>query len=164
MRRTDREVTDREAIRSIIDRCTVLRLGLFDPEAPDFPYIVPMSFGWTEREGQLSFYIHGARAGRRWDLLQKTDRCAFEMDCCARFETVPKSRSITMRYRSVMGTAKITLLEGDAALSGIETVVARDPAVREFDWDRSALAHTAVWRLDVLSLSAKRNRSASEED
>ena len=40
----------------------------------------------------------------------------------------------------------------------------RDPAVREFDWDRSALAHTAVWRLDVLSLSAKRNRSASEED
>ena len=34
MRRKDREVTDFETIRQIIDSCEVLRIGLSDPEDP----------------------------------------------------------------------------------------------------------------------------------
>lgn len=157
MRRKDREITDRKAILPIIDRCDVLRIGLFDPETPDFPYIVPLSFGWTDEDGKLAFFIHGARAGRKWELLQNTDRCSFEMDCGAALETLESSRSITMRYKSVMGKAKVTLLAGDEALRGICTVTERRESTRGFDWDRAALSHTAVWRLDVLELSAKQN-------
>ncbi len=160
MRRKDREITDPAAILEIIDRCKVLRLGLFDPAEPDFPYIVPVSFGYRAKDGAVSFFIHGARAGRKWDLLQNTDHCSFEMDCGAKLETVPDARDITMRYKSVMGTARITLLEGDDALRGILVQVERDPSTRGFDWNRSALPRTAVWRLDVLTLAAKQNLPA----
>lgn len=50
MRRKDREVTELEAVKEIIRQCDVLRLGLVDG---DYPYIVPMNFGWEEKEGRL---------------------------------------------------------------------------------------------------------------
>lgn len=50
MRRKDREVTELEAVKEIIRQCDVLRLGLADG---DYPYIVPMNFGWEEKEGRL---------------------------------------------------------------------------------------------------------------
>ena len=62
MRRKDREVTELEAVKEIIRQCDVLRLGLADG---DYPYIVPMNFGWEEKEGRLYFYLHGAAEGRK---------------------------------------------------------------------------------------------------
>ena len=49
MRRKDREVTELEAVMEIIRQCDVLRLGLADG---DYPYIVPMNFGWEEKGQQ----------------------------------------------------------------------------------------------------------------
>ena len=42
MRRKDREITDGEKIREIIEGCDCLRLGLCDDEGM---YIVPLNFG-----------------------------------------------------------------------------------------------------------------------
>ena len=69
MRRTDREITDPEKIREIIDDCTCCRLGLCDEGKA---YIVPLSFGYTEREGRYVFYFHSAREGRKLDLIRRT--------------------------------------------------------------------------------------------
>ena len=67
MRRKDREVTELETVKEIIRQCDVLRLGLADG---DYPYIVPMNFGWEEKEGRLYFYLHGAAEGRKAELLR----------------------------------------------------------------------------------------------
>ena len=78
MRRKDREVTELEAVMEIIRQCDVLRLGLADG---DYPYIVPMNFGWEEKEGRLYFYLHGAAEGRKAELLRQNGACFFQMDC-----------------------------------------------------------------------------------
>ena len=78
MRRKDREVTELEAVKEIIRQCDVLRLGLADG---DYPYIVPMNFGWEEKEGRLYFYLHGAAEGRKAELLRQNGACFFQMDC-----------------------------------------------------------------------------------
>ena len=67
MRRKDREVTELETVKEIIRQCDVLRLGLADG---DYPYIVPMNFGWEEKGGRLYFYLHGASEGRKAELLR----------------------------------------------------------------------------------------------
>ena len=71
MRRKDREVTELEAVKEIIRQCDVLRLGLADG---DYPYIVPMNFGWEEKEGRLYFYLHGAAEGRKAELQAHAER------------------------------------------------------------------------------------------
>ena len=43
MRRKDREITDIQQILNIIDKCNILRLGLFDK---DYPYVVPLHYGY----------------------------------------------------------------------------------------------------------------------
>ena len=77
MRRKDREVTDFNTIVGIIDECEIIRIGLSDG---DFPYIVPVNFAYTVEGSEICFYIHGAMAGKKYDMLTKKPYCSFEMD------------------------------------------------------------------------------------
>lgn len=180
MRRKDREVTDFSEIAGVIDECYVLRLGLCDGT---FPYIVPVNFAYQihtideidtmkdktipydltmgDKKIKIEFFIHGAKSGRKADLIKKNSLCSFEMDCAHRLEIIPATRDITMRYKCIMGKAKITTLEGDEKLFALEKMVNRYEETKNFDWNRHALPQTLVCRLDVLELTCKINRSTS---
>lgn len=165
MRRKDRQVTDFETIRQIIDSCEVIRIGLSDPEDPMFPYIVPLNFGYTvDEQKQVRFFIHGARAGRKFELLQKQQCCSFQMECNTFLELVPQGKDVTMRYQCVMGKADVTLLEDDDALRALEIVMSRREDTRNFDWNRNAVPRTAVWELKVTELTGKVNKPKSGPD
>lgn len=155
MRRKDREVTDFAEIVKIMEKCEIVRLGLADGE---FPYIVPVNFAFTVGGGQVELYIHGAMAGRKYELLRKNPVCSFEMDIPLKMECLYEKKDVTMRYQSVMGRAKAEFLEGDEkqrALDGI--IMARHEETKKFEYNKSALARTAVVRLTVLEITAKAN-------
>lgn len=155
MRRKDREVTDFSEIVKIIDRCAVVRLGLADG---DFPYIVPLNFAYTVTGRQIYLYVHGAVAGRKYELMRRSGKCSFEMDIPLKIDCIAETRSATMRYESVMGTAAITFLEGEEKQRVMDEIfMARYPETRHFAYDKSLTARTAVARLTVMELSAKAN-------
>lgn len=155
MRRKDREVTDFNAIVNIIDECDILRLGLADG---DFPYIVPVNFAYTVEDEQICFYIHGAMAGRKYELLNKNPLCSFELDIPLEMDCIVEQKDVTMRYKSVMGKCKVEFLEGEEKQSAIDDIImARYEATRDFDYNRSAVARTAVAKLIVTEISAKVN-------
>lgn len=155
MRRKDREVTDFEEIVRIIDSCEILRLGLADG---DYPYIVPVNFAYEVREGQVLLYLHGAMAGRKYEMLRKNPRCSFEMDLPLKMELLPQQKDVTMRYQSVMGRAEAEFLEGEEKQRAIDAVImARYEATRAFDYNRAAVARTAVIRLRVTEMTGKAN-------
>lgn len=155
MRRKDREVTDFDRILRFIDGCDIVRLGLADG---DFPYIVPVNFAYTVEGQQLRLYIHGAMAGRKYELLRRNGQCSFEMDTALGLECLPAQGDATMRYRSVMGRAAVRFLDGEERQRAIdEIIMARYDETRDFDYDRSSVPHTAVACLTVLELSAKEN-------
>ena len=164
MRRRDREIKDFDVILKMIDACHILRIGLFDRDEPDFPYIVPLNFGYKLVDGKIFLYIHGARAGRKWDLLQQSQYCSVQMDVDDGMELIPQARDITERYRSVMAKARIRLLSGDELVEGMEICVNRYQECRGFDWNRAALSHVAVWELELSSLSAKWNKIKGNAD
>ena len=155
MRRKDREVTDFNTIINIIDECDILRLGLADG---DFPYIVPVNFAYTVEDEQICFFIHGAMAGRKYELLNKNPLCSFELDIPLEMDCIVEQKDVTMRYKSVMGKCKVEFLEGEEKQSAIdEIIMARYEATRDFDYNRSAVARTAVAKLIVTEISAKVN-------
>jgi len=166
MRRKDREITDFQAILKIIDGCDILRLGLSDG---DFPYIVPLNFAYQVQDGQLALYVHGAMAGRKYELMKRNRKCSFEMDIPLEMDCVYEDKEVTMRYQSVikevtmryqsvMGTARIDFLEGEEKQEAIDHILmGRYPETRNFDYNRSMVPHTAVAKLTVLELTAKAN-------
>ncbi len=155
MRRTDREVPDFDKIMEIVDECDILRLGLSDG---DYPYIVPVNFAYKLANDKLFFYIHGAKAGRKYNLLQQNPVCSFEMDIPIRMELIPEKKDVTMRYKSVMGKAKVTFLEGDEKQKAIDDIImARYEETKAFEYNHSALSRTSVIQLEVTEITGKAN-------
>lgn len=164
MRRRDREITDFETIIKMIDSCDIVRIGLFDKDEPDFPYIIPVNFGYKVQDGKVFLYIHGARAGRKWELLRQTRFCSVQMDIDDGMELIPAAKDITERFRSVMAKARITLLSGDELVKAMEICVNRYQKCRDFEWNRAALSYVAVWELELSSISAKWNKIKGNAD
>ena len=155
MRRKDREVTDFNEIIKIIDECDIIRIGLSDR---DFPYIVPLNFAYTVNGGQICFYVHGAMAGRKYTLMNKNLKCSFEMDIPIKMECIYEKKDVTMRYKCVMGTADISFLDGGEKQAAIDDIImARYEQTRSFEYNKAAVARTAVARLDVREITAKVN-------
>ena len=162
MRRKDREVTDFETILGIIDECNIIRIGLADG---DFPYIVPLNFGYTVSDKQIEFYVHGAMAGRKYELMNRNRKCSFELDIPLELDCMVEKKDVTMRYKCVMGTADITFLEGEEKQNAIDHIVMnRYKETRNFDYNRKMVAVTAVAKLTVTDLTAKVNPIGGRAD
>ena len=155
MRRKDREVTDFNTIVKIIDECEIIRIGLADG---DFPYIVPLNFAYTAENGEICFYIHGAMAGRKYEMLQANPFCSFEMDIPLEMDCIYESKDVTMRYKSVMGKCKVEFLKDEEKPRIMdEVIMARHEETRNFEYKKEVLKRTAIAKLTVIELSAKVN-------
>ena len=67
MRRKDREITDIDKIEAIIASARYMHLGMFDDE---FPYIVPLHYGYQMEKGKLTFYVR--KKDTSWSASKKT--------------------------------------------------------------------------------------------
>ena len=153
MRRKDREVTDNARIDEIITRCSCCRVGFNDGGEV---YIVPMNFGWEEKEGRLYFYLHGAAEGRKAELLRQNGACSFQMDCGHRVVQLP-GHGITTRYGCVMGKATVTPLTEEEKPQAMRLLIDRYlPGAP--GCPPQTMARTAMWRLEVADWSAKENK------
>lgn len=162
MRRKDREITEFGEILQIVDACNVLRIGLSDG---DYPYIVPVNFAYEVNGERLFLYIHGAQAGRKFELLRRNSVCSFEADIPLKIECLPDKKDVTMRYKSVMGKADTDFLDGEEKQRVMdEVIMARYPETKDFDYNRNAVPHTAVVRLTVTELTAKANLPGAGAD
>lgn len=162
MRRKDREVTDFKKIIQIIDECEIIRIGLADGE---FPYIVPVNFAYKIVDQQVEFYIHGAMAGRKYELLSRNRQCSFEMDVPLQMDCIYEKKDVTMRYKCVMGKAKIEFLDGELKQEAIDHIImARHKETKNFDYNKNVIPRTAIAKLTVIELTAKVNPVNGEAD
>lgn len=108
MRRDDREVRNIEEIQEILDVCKVCRLGMADG---DRIYIVPMNFGYEFEKDGLTLYFHGAREGRKLELIRKNSMVGIEMDCGHELIEGNVPCQYSYYYGSVIGDGKAEIVE-----------------------------------------------------
>ncbi|WP_315322083.1 pyridoxamine 5'-phosphate oxidase family protein [Stomatobaculum longum] len=109
MRRNDREVRDRAEIQRILEVAKVLRLGLTDG---DYPYIVPLHYGYVYADDVLRFYMHGAKAGKKLALAMSNPHAFVEFDC--EVETTGEGDIACVygaNYASLMARGEVTVVE-----------------------------------------------------
>ena len=71
MRRIDREVTSKEEILDILERCQTVRIAMHGGE---YPYVVPVSFGLVREGEQPVLYFHCAKQGLKCGYLAENGR------------------------------------------------------------------------------------------
>lgn len=154
MRRKDREITDRAAMLRIIEGCEVCRIALNDPET-GVPYILPLNFGFEDKDGRLTFYFHGAPEGRKYELMQNDPRAAFELDRGHELILDEAQGNCTMTYESVIGRGRIAPVPQEEKEKAI-TLLMRNYRSEGFAYNRAMLPATRVFQLTVESMTAKR--------
>lgn len=153
MRRKDREVTDPGKIREIISKCHCCRLGFNDHGKV---YIVPLNFGFRENGGSYVFYFHGAKAGRKIDLIRENGYAAFEMDTNYMLNEADTACEYSARFQSVMGSGPVSFIEDtEKKKEALSAVMEHYTGKSEWDFPDKMRNATCVFMLEVEELSCK---------
>jgi uncharacterized protein len=172
MRRKDREIIDPAAILAIIEAADSCRLGLIDSSGPQpLPYVVALNYGYEPAgENGLggTFWFHGARQGRKLELIRCNPQACVQLD--AEHEPVKNALGCGwgMKYASVVATGQARIVEElTERQRGLDYLMAHylrlwgppdgiDATTTTPPHEERVLATTAVFRVDVEGLSAKR--------
>ncbi len=156
MRRSDREVTDPARINEIIRSCDCCRLGFVDGNCA---YIVPLNFGFTEVDGKRIFYFHGAKVGKKIDLIGTNSSVGFELDTNHAVNQGEKACNYSFRFQSIIGKGTAMLVDDVC-----ERKKALEHIMRHYS-DREEWAFTdveanliAVIKMEVTELSCKEHK------
>ena len=164
MRRKDRLVSDRASILEIISRADSCRLGLVDLSGPrPRPYVVALNFGFSA--GPDRFWFHCAKLGRKLDLIRANPLACVQLDIDHRLVTGPAACDWGMAYASVFAEGTAVIVDDqDERRFGLDRLMDHFSGAPVHDYDPRHLAATAVIRLDVESLSAKRKAATAADD
>lgn len=159
MRRRELEVTDPEEIRQILDRCRILSLGLSDGEQS---YVLPMNYGYEMGEdGSLTLYLHGAREGYKYEIMEKNPKVSFSMFT----DVVPFSNEKPCQYgnayRSILGRGVIAMVTDPAEKMAALTTFMATQTGKHFDFNEGLVSTVNVMRISVTEYTAK-NRPLPE--
>jgi nitroimidazol reductase NimA-like FMN-containing flavoprotein (pyridoxamine 5'-phosphate oxidase superfamily) len=157
MRRSDREITDIEEKLGIIRRCKVLRLGLAEQNQP---YIVPMNFGFDYKDGLLTLYLHGAKEGKKMDILNRNQQVCFEMDGEHSLITGENPSDYSFAYESIIGFGTGEILEKeDEKTRGLNALMRHQTGEdRDYTYPEGQLRGVNVFRIRVSSFTGKRHK------
>jgi nitroimidazol reductase NimA-like FMN-containing flavoprotein (pyridoxamine 5'-phosphate oxidase superfamily) len=152
-RRTDREITEPEALASVLRRGRYATLALCQGGTP---YIVTLSYGFDEPGRAL--YFHVARSGRKLDALAADPRVCATVVIDGGYE----QGACKHHYESVVIEGRATIVTGlEEARHGMEVLVGHlevDPAPV---WERNGLTGDEAYRpvqilrLDIDEMTGK---------
>ena len=153
MRRKDREVTDFIKIENIISRCTCCRIGFHDNGEV---YIVPLNFGYEVKDDTYIFYFHGAKEGRKIDLIKKNPVVGFEMDTNYLLNEADFACGYSARFQSIIGNGVISIVsEIEEKKLGLSLLMEHNTGKRSWAFDEKMVNTVTVFRLKVTKMSCK---------
>ena len=152
MTKRERQVTDENQIRHILDAAKVLRLGL---AVDNEPYVVPMNYGYTLENGKLVLYLHSAVQGKKLDMMRENPRVFFELDCdLAPFEG-EKPCQYGLSYSSVMARGEASIVEDVEEKMNALTILMKTQTGKDFSFNEKLVGMVAVIRVEVSEYTAK---------
>ena len=147
MRLKKREVKDFNKIVDMIDHCEVVRLGIITDTVP---YIVPVSFGYDVNEGKITIYFHGAKEGRKYELMKMNPIVSVEFDSFLGYKV--EDFGYTCQYECVMAQGKVEeLTDKEEAMMK----VMQHCGFSNFD-HCTHLDRTALFQIELENISAKK--------
>lgn len=151
--RREREVTDINEIREILDKSMIVHLGMIDE---DEPYVVPMNYGYTLEDGQLCLYLHGAVVGRKLDIIRKNPKVFFEMECdVAPFEGTYACQYGTA-YASVMGLGKAEILDSTEEKKTGLSLFMKTQTGKDFVFEDKMVSMVSIIKVTAKEFTAKK--------
>ncbi len=148
MRRKDRKIIDANSIA----KGQILRIAFYDEG--DI-YIVPINYGYSFNN-QYTFYFHGAKADRKYELAKKTPKVGFEIDGNYTLLAGEIACDFSATFQSVVGTGTLSVVEDtEEKVKGLNAIMKQTTSKAEWHYSDKMLESVAVFRLEVDRMSCK---------
>lgn len=152
MGRKIRKFEDISQIEKIIETAEVCYLSFVDGNVP---YIVPMNFGFEKGEPS-KLYFHGAREGRKLEIIKKNNNVCFHMNTDRVLVESERPCAFTMQYRSVIGHGKIYIIDDSEEKKHAMNVIMKHYTNRnDFPFNNKMMSVVGMLKLEIESLTGK---------
>lgn len=153
MRRAEREIKDPAGIEAVMAKGQIMRVAFYD--AGEI-YIVPVNYGYVQKDGAYTLYFHGACAGRKYEISRSDPKVGFELEADYHLMTGEIACKYSAGYQSIVGTGRLCLAEDpEEKKLGLNAVMRQTTGKDAWEYDDAMLRSVAVFRLDVEQLSCK---------
>ena len=153
MRRQDREIKDTEKIARVISACECMRLGFYDDGQV---YIVPLNFGYVLNGGRYTFYFHGAKEGRKIDLIRRSPYVGFEMDTHFKINEADRACGCSARFQSVIGNGYASSVEDfEEKKRGLLAIMVQNTGKDDWSFSEEAVRAVCVFKMEAEQLTCK---------
>jgi len=151
VRRSEKEIKDKETIDSILEKAQICRIGMFDGNSP---YIVPMNFGYEE--GIL--YFHCACEGRKLNIMKANSKVAFELELDTKLVEKEAICNWGMNYYSLMGEGEVQFLNNSIEKKkGLDIIIRKYAKDKPFSYPEESLRSIEVFKINVVSITGKKS-------
>ena len=148
MRRKDREITERESIVDVLMRCNTVSIGF---RGEEYPYVVPVSFGFVSVGETLSIYYHSANEGTKIEMVEKYPKV------CVEGHIFHGVADITTHYESVIAYGTVEKVQGEEAIAGLKAITEHYGYANYPVDSCESFPKTGVYKITVESITGKRN-------
>lgn len=152
MRRKDKQMT-KDNIYSCLKQCAVVRIGINDK---DYPYIVPMNFGYENTDGKDVLYMHCALEGKKLDLMKLNPKVGFEMDIDYGITHKDNPSECSTNYASIIGTGVLETVESYSEKITALSVLMKSLTDKEVQiFDKRIVDKTTILKLVIKNMTGK---------
>lgn len=156
MRRKEREIKEPSEIMNILASSKVVRIGFNDN---GHIYIVPLNFGFEYENGELTLYFHGARDGRKFNLIQKGGYVGFEMDFGYQLKTAETACAHSAYYSSAIGEGEVSeLTENDEKKKALNLIMLNETGKGDWNFPSIMLSKVGVFKIKVSEFTCKAHK------
>lgn len=153
MLKREREVTDMDQILSILDRGCVMHLGLSDDGQP---YVVPMNYGYIYKNEKLVLYLHGAKEGYKYEVIQKNPKVSFSIECGVNPFEGKTACQYGMTYECMLGKGIAEVTDDvDEKIKAL-TLLMKTQTGQDFTFNDKLVSIVKVIKITVTEFSAKK--------
>ena len=151
MRRSEKEIREKDELEDVLKHGIICRLGLCDNNVP---YIVPMNYGYSDG----SIYFHSAHSGKKIDLMRKNPNACFEIEVGTELMKSDEACSWGMKYRSIIGHGTIEEIKDlDEKVKGLSLLMKHYSGKAHWNFSEKQIEKVLVLKLTISTMSGKRS-------
>lgn len=150
--RRERLIEDESIVNMILEKSKVLHLGLVDG---DEPYVVPMNYGHTFENGKLTLWLHGARTGRKLDVIRANPKIFVSMECDIEPFEGEVACKYGITYYSLMAKGTAVIVDDIEEKKNALSFLMKTQTQKDFEFTDKLAEVVSIIRIDVSEYTAK---------
>jgi len=154
MRRKEKQMS-KDRMYEYLRIYDVVRIAFNDK---DYPYVVPMNFGYECIDGKDILYMHCAEEGKKIELMSKNPKVGFEMDIDYGITNAEDPSECSTSYASIIGTGILEKVDSYSEKITALSILMKSLTEREVQvFDKRIVDKTTILKLTIKTMTGKQD-------